>query len=102
MVIEKMIDYCAKLEEWVVAQAAYVHRHIMWFQYDSSQDDLVGLTKLYSWYGDDFTLVDGSPIKYTARYSSKLNRSLKSGVMTQIRWLDYDRSLNDNRNKSLR
>ena len=90
------------LEAQLSDQAVYVHSHQTWFQFDSTKDDLVRLTKLYSWYGDDFTQVAGSPIDFAARYSPQLQQSLNSGTSPRIFWLDYDWTLNDKKNKSPR
>ena len=85
------------LEEQLASQSTYVHNHATWFQYDEARN-VVSLTKLYKWYGDDFVQVSGSIFDFIREHSDKL-----AGVENpQIAWLDYDWNLNDVSNRAAR
>ncbi len=90
-----------RVEEQLDAQARYVHDHETWFAFDPSADR-VSLTKLYSWYGNDFEQVAGSVLEYAARYSEPLNQTLGAGATPQIEWLSYDWALNSQENRQPR
>ncbi len=83
-----------RLERQLAEQAEYVHTHDRWFRYDA-QRDVVYLTSLYNWYGDDFEQVAGSILQFAARYSPGLKTMLDGGETPGIVWLDYDWSLNE-------
>lgn len=82
-------------------QTEYVHHHETWFQLDP-QADVVRLTKLYNWYGDDSQQVAGSVLIFAARYSPELKASLTDGAKPRIEWLPYDWKLNSVGNKQPR
>lgn len=82
-----------RLDEQLEGQTEYVHRGDRWFRFDPASG-VVELTQLYSWYGGDFVQVAGSVLKYAARYSPDLKKSLDGGAEPSIHWLNYDWSLN--------
>lgn len=57
----------------------------------------VGLTPLYLWYDSDFERVAGSPLGFAARYLPDLARTLDRGGDVDLRWLEWDWSLNAQR-----
>ncbi len=83
-----------RLEEQLEARARYVHERETWFRYDRSEG-VLNLTALYDWYGDDFREVAGSASAYAARYSGALADDLEAGKTPEVRYLDYDWSLNE-------
>ncbi|MHC4303408.1 MAG: DUF547 domain-containing protein [Planctomycetota bacterium] len=84
----------ARLEAQLEDQARYVHRPGRWFRYDRHRN-VVHLTKLYDWYAGDFKQASGSVTAYAAAYSPELKQAVDSGNPPELRWLDYDWSLND-------
>jgi len=88
----------ARLDEQLEDQARYVHSHDRWFRYQPGAKE-IGLTKLYDWYGSDFDQVAGSVLAFAARYSVPLKAALDQDKQPQIKWLDYDWTLNDRKNK---
>jgi len=90
-----------KLDSQLEEQAQYVHDHSTWFEFDPGRGEL-SLTKLYSWYGDDFVQKSGSVEQFAANYSSELARFLNSGETPVTTWLPYDWSLNSKSNKQPR
>jgi uncharacterized membrane protein YdjX (TVP38/TMEM64 family) len=91
----------ARLDQQLSEQTQYVHQHATWFSYDA-RSNVLRLTKLYDWYGDDFVQVAGSTVEFAARYSPELKQALENGVRPKIEWLPYDWKLNDLRNKQAR
>jgi hypothetical protein len=89
------------LDEQLAAQSEYVHRHATWFHFDS-RSNVLRLTRLYDWYGDDFVQVAGSTAAFAARYSPELKQALEGDVPPKIEWLPYDWKLNDLPNKQAR
>lgn len=87
-----------RLEEQLDDQSRYVHTHGRWFELDA-QKDLVRLTKLYDWYGDDFKQVAGSVLTFASGYSPDLKKLIDGGTKPRIEWLDYDWKLNDKTNR---
>ncbi|RME39255.1 MAG: DUF547 domain-containing protein [Planctomycetota bacterium] len=87
-----------RLEAQLDDQARYVHTHPRWFRL-SDDGKTVYLTKLYDWYGGDFKQVAGSVLDFVARYSPEVKRALDAGQKPKVRWLEYDWTLNDKRNK---
>ena len=75
-----------------------MHAHDRWFRYHRG-DRTVQLTKLYDWYGADFKQVAGSVLDFAARYSPSLKETIDKGSPPKIKWLDYDWTLNDRKNK---
>lgn len=84
----------ARIEEQLEAQARHVHAQPRWFRYDAEQG-VAHLTRLYDWYGGDFTQVAGSPLAFAARYSPGLRADLERGREPEVRWLEYDWALNE-------
>jgi uncharacterized membrane protein YdjX (TVP38/TMEM64 family) len=91
----------SRLERQLGEQAQYVHRHATWFQFDA-RSNVLRLTKLYDWYGNDFVQVAGSTAEFTAGYSPELKQALESGSLPPIEWLPYDWKLNSLANKQSR
>lgn len=89
-----------QLEEQLEKQTRYVHRHDRWFRYDR-KNNVVYLTKLYDWYGDDFEKVASSILAYAGRYSPDLRQALGTGRNPKICWIDYDWRLNRKDNAPL-
>ncbi len=90
----------SRLEQQLGEQARYVHQHPTWFEFDA-RSNVVRLTKLYDWYGDDFVQVAGSTTEFAARYSPELKHALEGGS-PPIEWLPYDWKLNSLANKQSR
>lgn len=84
----------SRLAEQLAAQARRVHGDARWFRYDRDRN-VVSLTRLYDWYGGDFEKAAGSVLAYAARYAPQLAQALEAGRQPEIRWLEYDWSLND-------
>ncbi len=76
-----------------------MHEHERWFRFNS-ESKVLRLTSLYDWYGGDFEQVAGSVIAYAARYSPELEQAVDSGEESQVRWIDYDWSLNSLENRA--
>jgi uncharacterized membrane protein YdjX (TVP38/TMEM64 family) len=91
----------SRLEQQLGEQARYVHQHATWFAFDA-RSNVVRLTKLYNWYGDDFVQVAGSTTEFAARYSPELKQALASGSSPPIEWLPYDWKLNSLAHKQSR
>ncbi len=91
----------ARLDQQLSEQTQYVHQHATWFFYDA-RSNVLRLTKLYDWYGDDFVQVAGSTPEFAARYSPELKQALENGVPPKIEWLPYDWKLNDLPSKQAR
>jgi len=87
-----------RLEAQLASQSRYVHSHDRWLRFDLSQPDVVYLTSLYNWYGGDFEQSAGSVLNFAAQYAPTLKMALDNGGQPQIRWLDYDWSLNSREN----
>lgn len=87
-----------RIEEQLEDQTNYVHSHARWFRYQRG-DRTVRLTKLYDWYGADFKQVTGSVLDFAARYSAPLKAAMNEDATLRIKWLDYDWTLNDGKNK---
>ena len=87
-----------RLDRQLEDQARYVHTQDRWLQLAPDARE-VRLTSLYKWYGGDFEQVAGSVLDFAARYLPVLNEALEAGRRPEIRWLDYDWSLNGIENK---
>ncbi len=87
-----------RIEEQLEDQTRYAHTHDRWFRHQPGAKE-VHLTKLYDWYGADFKQVAGSVLAFAARYSSLLEAALDKDQKPRIKWLDYDWTLNDRKNK---
>ncbi len=86
-----------RLDEQLEEQTRYIHGHDRWFRFDGDRNT-VYLTKLYDWYGSDFTQVHGPVLKFASRYAPDLKRALDAGRKPKTRWLDYDWALNSKKN----
>jgi hypothetical protein len=87
-----------RLEDQLEDQTRHVHGHDRWYRYDHDRN-VVELTKLYDWYRGDFEQAAGSVTAYAAAYSADLKRALAAGAPPKVRWLEYDWSLNDKRDR---
>jgi len=85
-----------RLDQQLEEQARILNNDDRWVRFDS-QNNTVDLTSLYRWYPGDFEQVAGSVLAFAGRYNSDLQTSLNAGRAPQIRWLDYDWSLNGKR-----
>ena len=83
----------AQLDE----QMRYAHEHDRWLRFDADRG-VLRLTKLYDWYGSDFTQGGTSVQQYVAQYSPPLKRALDEGRRVTVRWLDYSWVLNSRDN----
>jgi uncharacterized membrane protein YdjX (TVP38/TMEM64 family) len=90
-----------RVDEQLAKQTEYVHGHATWFEFDA-RANVVRLTKLYDWYGDDFVQVAGSTAEFAARYSPELKETLEADPPPLIEWLPYDWTLNSLANKQPR
>ncbi len=88
----------AKLEMQLEDQMLYSHQRPRWLKYDV-QNQLVYLTPLYKWYKNDFKQEGASLLAYAARYAPKLKKDLNHGSNPEIKWLDYDWTLNNLTNR---
>jgi uncharacterized protein YyaL (SSP411 family) len=84
----------SRLEAQLEDQTRAVHARERWFRYDA-REQVVRLTRLYDWYGGDFTKNGATVVTYAASYAPELKRALDAGVRPGVEWLDYDWSLND-------
>jgi hypothetical protein len=82
-----------RLEAQLEDQARAVHAQARHFSYDTERN-VVSLTRLYQWYGEDFEQAAGSVLAFAARYSPALSDALRAGRRPRIQWLEYDWSLN--------
>ena len=78
-------------------QMRYAHEHDRWLRFDADRA-VLRLTKLYDWYGSDFTQTGMTVQQYAARYSPPLKRALDEGRRVKVRWLDYSWVLNSRAN----
>ena len=85
------------LQKQLTQQAEYVHAHARWYRLADDQKT-IGLTQLYNWYGSDFKQFSGSILNFAAQFDPKLKHKIKSGNTPIIQWLDYDWTLNSQKN----
>lgn len=85
-------DIEAQLED----QSKRTHQDQRWVQHDEGAD-VVRLTMLYQWYGNDFEQVSGGVLAYVAGYRPDVKKALEAGK-PRIEWIAYDWKLNDRRN----
>ena len=84
-----------KIEQQLKDQAQAVHTNgSRWFQYDRKAN-VLHLTPLYKWYRGDFEQVSGDILDHAAQYNDTLATALDNDNRPEVRWLDYDWSLND-------
>lgn len=98
-----------RLDQQLEQQAQYVHDHKTWFQFnhDTAEGDegaSLKLTKLYQWYGGDFSQMAESEVRYAAQHSDPLQSWLEreESEPPKPEWLPYDWSLNSKDNKQER
>ena len=84
------------LDEQLTEQTRIVHTNDRWLRFDAD-DNVLHLTQLYSWYGDDFAQVAGSVLEHVALYSHDVQAAITADRAPRIDWLDYDWSLNQQR-----
>lgn len=82
-----------RLDAQLADQARRVHTNPRWVRYGDSTN-MLHLTKLYDWYGDDFRQTVGSVLKAVAVHVSEVAAALKRGDEPAIGWIDYDWTLN--------
>ena len=76
--LRKEVYAADQLDQQLEAQAQYVHDHKTWFEFSGGEEAMVKLTKLYKWYGGDFSQVAESELKYAAQYSDDLKSYLSN------------------------
>lgn len=87
-----------RLGEQLGDQARYIHAHDRWFRLADDRSE-VWLTKLYRWYRGDFEQVTGSVLRFASRSAPGLKAALDVGRSPEVRWLEYDWSLNSKENE---
>ena len=87
----------ARIDAQLDDQMRYAHEHDRWLRFDADRA-VLRLTKLYDWYGSDFTQTGMTVQQYAARYSPPLKRALDEGRRVKVRWLDYSWVLNSRAN----
>ena len=86
-----------RLDAQLDDQMRYAHTHDRWLRFDADRATL-RLTKLYDWYGSDFTQSGDTVEAYAARYAPALKQALDAGRRVTVRWLAYDWNLNSRAN----
>ena len=87
----------ARIDAQLDDQMRYAHEHDRWLRFDADRA-VLRLTKLYDWYGSDFTQTGMTVQQYAARYSAPLKKALDEGRRVKVRWLDYSWVLNSRAN----
>ncbi len=87
----------ARLDAQLDDQMRYAHSHDRWLDFDSDSG-VLRLTKLYDWYGGDFTQSGDTVEAYAAQYAPSLRQALDAGRRVTVRWLAYDWDLNSRLN----
>ncbi len=82
-----------RLEEQLEDQTLFTHDSLRWVRYRAGAET-IELTSLYDWYRGDFEQVAGTVLDYVARHDEALASDLANGYRPEIRFLDYDWSLN--------
>ncbi len=85
-----------RLDAQLDARMRYAHTHDRWLEFDADSG-VLRLTKLYDWYGGDFTQSGDTVEAYAAQYAPTLEQALDAGRRVKIRWLAYDWDLNGRR-----
>ncbi len=85
-----------RLDHQLDEQARFLNTDARWVRFDP-QNNTVDLTSLYRWYPGDFEQAAGTILAFVARYNPALRATLDAGRTPQIRWLEYDWSLNETR-----
>jgi uncharacterized membrane protein YdjX (TVP38/TMEM64 family) len=86
-----------RLDAQLDDQMRYAHTHDRWLRFDADRG-VLRLTKLYDWYGSDFTQSGVTVEAYAAQYAPALKAVLDSGRRVTRRWLAYDWDLNSRDN----
>ena len=86
-----------KLDKQLENQTHYSHAHERWLKYDASKN-VVALTALYDWYGDDFVQTAGSVLGFVAKYSPPVKEAMDAGNPPRVRFLKYSWKLNSRAN----
>ena len=86
-----------RLDAQLADQMLYAHGHDRWLQFDAERG-VLELTRLYNWYGTDFTQSGDTIERYVARYSPALKQALDEGRRVKIKWLEYSWKLNSRAN----
>ena len=86
-----------RLDAQLDDQMRYAHTHDRWLDFDADSG-VLRLTKLYDWYGGDFTQSGDTVERYAAQYAPTLKQALDAGRRVTVRWLAYDWDLNRRRN----
>jgi len=94
--LRKEAYVAARIDEQLEDQTRSSHSGDRWFRFEESSG-VVHLTQLYNWYGGDFAQQAGSATVFAARYVPALKQALDAGTQVEVRWLDYDWSLNEAR-----
>ncbi|MEM9558233.1 MAG: DUF547 domain-containing protein [Acidobacteriota bacterium] len=85
----------ARLEAQLEEQTRMVHADPRWLSHDAARGE-VALTKIYSWFGDDFEQSPaGSVLAFVARYDPRVAEALAADQEPSVDWLDWDWTLND-------
>ena len=87
----------ARLDAQLDDQMRYAHTHDRWLRFDADRG-VLRLTKLYDWYGGDFTQSGDTVQAYVAQYAPALKQVLDMGRRVTVRWLEYDWDLNSRAN----
>lgn len=86
------------VEVQLQSQAEYVNNNARWLRFSKS-GKTVHLTKLYDWYGGDFTQAAGSVLKFAARYNKQLAAEIAAGNAPAIVFKAYNWNLNSIQNE---
>ncbi len=86
------------VEAQLQSQAEYVNNNARWLRFSKS-GKTVHLTKLYDWYGGDFTQAAGSVLKFAARYNKQLAADIAADKPPQIVFKSYNWNLNSIQNE---
>ncbi|MDX1682863.1 MAG: DUF547 domain-containing protein, partial [Phycisphaeraceae bacterium] len=81
-----------RIDKQLEDQTRYVHAHPRWFR--RTGPDQIHLTRLYDWYGGDFEQIAGSVLAWVGRYQPEVARQIEADNPPDIKWLDYDWTLN--------
>lgn len=87
-----------RLEKQLEDQAQYAHTEPRWMRFDPA-GNIIHLTRLYNWYAGDFKSASETVIGFAARYVPALQEAMDKGLKPRVKWLDYDWTLNDRKNK---
>jgi len=82
------------LEEQLAHQSSRFHERDDAFRFDPRRLT-VHLSSVYDWFAEDFTKAAGSPAKYAARFDDELDRALKRNRSVDVRYIQWNWTLND-------